>query len=37
MKPVVPDLKVEAVDAGHWIQIEKPEVVNEIIDKFLTI
>lgn len=31
MKPVFDDLKVEKVDAGHWIQIEKPDRVNELL------
>jgi len=36
MRPVVPNLTVENVDSGHWIQIEKPDVVNDILDRFLT-
>jgi len=35
MKPVVPNLTVENIDAGHWIQLEKPAVLNEILTKFL--
>lgn len=35
MKPVVPDLTVEKIDAGHWIMIQKPDEVNGALEKFL--
>ncbi|KAF4943799.1 hypothetical protein FGADI_13156 [Fusarium gaditjirri] len=35
MLPFVPDLKVEQVAGGHWLQLEKPDEVNEILDKFV--
>lgn len=34
MKPLVKDLRVENLDAGHWIMQEKPEEVNHLLDKF---
>lgn len=34
MRPFVKDLKVEKVETGHWLQLEKPEEVNEILKKF---
>ncbi|KAJ4095033.1 hypothetical protein NW761_005495 [Fusarium oxysporum] len=34
MLPFVPDLIVEQVAGGHWLQLEKPDEVNEILDKF---
>ncbi|KAF4483440.1 epoxide hydrolase [Fusarium agapanthi] len=36
MCPFVPDLTVEQVAGGHWLQLEKPDEVNEILDKFAT-
>ncbi|EWY83277.1 hypothetical protein FOYG_13115 [Fusarium oxysporum NRRL 32931] len=33
MLPFVPDLIVEQVAGGHWLQLEKPDEVNEILDK----
>ncbi|EXK27564.1 hypothetical protein FOMG_15807 [Fusarium oxysporum f. sp. melonis 26406] len=35
MLPFVPDLIVEQVAGGHWLQLEKPDEVNEILDKFV--
>ncbi|KAF5560454.1 epoxide hydrolase [Fusarium phyllophilum] len=35
MRPFVPDLTVEQVAGGHWLQLEKPDEVNEILDKFV--
>ncbi|KAG0650173.1 Cytosolic epoxide hydrolase 2 [Hyphodiscus hymeniophilus] len=35
MRPHVPDLRVEKVDGGHWLQLEKPDEVNRILDEFL--
>lgn len=28
------DSRIEVVDAGHWVQLEKPDVVNELLVKF---
>jgi pimeloyl-ACP methyl ester carboxylesterase len=36
MRPFVADLTVEQVAGGHWLQLEKPDEVNEILDKFVT-
>lgn len=33
-RPFVKDLKVEKVETGHWLQLEKPEEVNEILKTF---
>ena len=35
MRPHVPDLKVEKVNGGHWLQLEKADEVNKILDKFV--
>ena len=35
MRPHVPDLKVEKVNGGHWLQLEKADEVNNILDQFL--
>ncbi|KAM0076137.1 hypothetical protein ACKRZS_011831 [Fusarium odoratissimum] len=35
MLPFVPDLIVEQVAGGHWLQLEKPDEVNEILEKFV--
>lgn len=35
MHPFVPDLTVEQLTGGHWLQLEKPDEVNEILDKFV--
>lgn len=35
MRPHVPDLKVEKVNGGHWLQLEKADEVNQILDKFV--
>lgn len=35
MRPFVPDLKVETVNGGHWLQLEKPDEVNRILDGFM--
>ncbi len=34
MRPLVPELKVEKVNGGHWLQLEKADEVNEILEKF---
>jgi len=31
MKPNAPHLEVKNLDAGHWIQLEKPDETNEIL------
>jgi len=35
MKPFAPDLRVENVDGGHWLQLEKAKEVNTILEKFV--
>lgn len=35
MRPFVPDLKVENVNGGHWLQLEKPDEVNKIMEEFV--
>ena len=35
MKPNVPDLTVEKLECGHWIQLEKADEINGILEKFL--
>lgn len=35
MRPLVPDLEVEKVVGGHWLQLEKADEVNKILDKFV--
>ena len=35
MRPLVPDLKVENVNGGHWLQLEKPDEVNKILEEFM--
>lgn len=35
MQPLVPDLKVESVDGGHWLQLEKADEVNKILEEFM--
>lgn len=35
MRPLVPDLKVEHVNGGHWLQLEKADEVNKILREFL--
>ena len=34
MRPFVKNLKVETMDTGHWLLIEKPEEVNAILKNF---
>lgn len=34
MRPFVKNLQVEKVDTGHWLQLEKPEEVNELLKTF---
>jgi pimeloyl-ACP methyl ester carboxylesterase len=35
MKPLVLDLTVEKLDAGHWIMLERPAETNALMKKFL--
>lgn len=35
MRPFVPDLKVETVNGGHWLQLEKEDEVNKILEEFI--
>ena len=35
MRPLAPDLKVEHVDGGHWLQLEKADEVNKILGEFM--
>lgn len=30
-----PDLTVKEVDAGHWLQLEAPDVVNEALKEWI--
>jgi len=34
MKPLVPNLKLENMDCGHWMQIEHPDEVNRMLEEF---
>jgi hypothetical protein len=34
MKPVVPSLKVEQLDTGHWMMLEEPDETNRILKEF---
>lgn len=34
MKPVVPNLKVEKQNTGHWIMLEEPDETNRILEEF---
>ncbi len=35
MRPLVPDLKVENVTGGHWLQLEKADEVNKMLEVFM--
>jgi len=35
MRPLVPDLKVENVNGGHWLQLEKADEVNKTLEEFI--
>ena len=35
MRPQVPDLKVENVNGGHWLQLERADEVNRILEEFM--
>jgi pimeloyl-ACP methyl ester carboxylesterase len=34
MKPLVPNLKNEYTNCGHWIQLEQPDAVNKMLEEF---
>lgn len=34
MKPLVPNLKNEFTNCGHWIQLEQPDAVNKMLQEF---
>lgn len=36
MRPYVKNLKVESVETGHWLQLEKPDEVNQRLERFFT-
>jgi len=35
MKPFVPNLRVENLDTGHWMTLEKPDEVNNVLKEFI--
>ncbi|KIW24242.1 uncharacterized protein PV07_09970 [Cladophialophora immunda] len=35
MRPLVPDLRVETVHGGHWLQLERADEVNGILEAFV--
>ena len=35
MRPLVPNLKVENVNGGHWLQLEKEDEVNKTLEGFI--
>jgi soluble epoxide hydrolase/lipid-phosphate phosphatase len=35
MRPLVPDLKVENVNGGHWLHLEKADEANKILGQFI--
>jgi soluble epoxide hydrolase / lipid-phosphate phosphatase len=35
MRPLVPDLRVERVTGGHWLQLERADEVNRILEGFV--
>lgn len=35
MRPLVPDLRVENVNGGHWLQLERADEVNKILEDFM--
>lgn len=34
MRPYVKNLKVETVDAGHWVQLQQPDETNKLLKEF---
>jgi soluble epoxide hydrolase/lipid-phosphate phosphatase len=37
MRPLVPDLKVENVKGGHWLQLENADEVNKVLEDFMEV
>jgi pimeloyl-ACP methyl ester carboxylesterase len=35
MAPFVPELEVKRIEAGHWLQLERPDEVNECLHDFI--
>jgi soluble epoxide hydrolase / lipid-phosphate phosphatase len=35
MRPLVPDFKVETVNGGHWLQLERADEVNKVLGEFI--
>ncbi len=35
MKAMIPNLTVKKVSAGHWVQLEKADEVNAILEEFV--
>ena len=33
-RPLVKNLQVKQIDTGHWLQLEKPDEVNQILKTF---
>ncbi len=33
-RPYAPDLRVKPVEAGHWVQLEKKDETNAILEEF---
>lgn len=33
-KPHAEDLRIESLDAAHWVQLEKPEETNNLLESF---
>jgi pimeloyl-ACP methyl ester carboxylesterase len=37
MEPFTPKLASKKLAAGHWIMLEKPDEVNEVLDRFFSV
>lgn len=35
MRPLASELKIEKVEGGHWLQLEKVNEVNAILETFI--
>ncbi len=35
-RPYAPDLRVQSIEAGHWVQLEKADETNQALDAFFT-
>lgn len=33
-KPYAEDLRIESLDTAHWIQLEKPDETNKLLESF---